>query len=320
MDLNNQAAENSNNENTPVGNSETEMTEENINLTQENANVGNEVLEEDSQQEIPSLQSYSETTYQASEIQPEKKKFILQKPIIIALSIFICALLAFGVYRLFFFSSIEGVWAFKYSDDLTLYYTFEDGKAKMTYGTVDFVDTYTLEQDENGNNIFIISSSAGGPLAYYSPISGSYTVSLSGSSLFGQSMTLTSTSSEEVVQELTSGKIPQDILKPDEDFVADEKLIGTWEYVMEDYGISMSYTFNEDGTILINQYDQMIYNGIYNITDKVTSMDASGNEVTTSGSGVEITYYVSEEFTDTIPYEFSGDTLVIGGVGYTKVN
>lgn len=243
--------------------------------------------------------------------EPTKKKSALQVPIIIALCIVIGALLGFGIYYGFFAHTVNGTWECKVpknellydstaeeSEDAydTFYYTFkDDGVVTMTMGTIDFNGEYSVTSNEDGTQTIMIGQ-------YYGTISGEYTMTISGSRLFGnQVMKLVAADGTEV--ELNQSSVPKDILKKADDFKADEKLIGEWEYVFEDYGISYKFVFNADGTMQINQYDAFIYNCVY----------------TTDGSVIECTFYTTEEQTEEIEYSFDGDSLIIMGLKCERV-
>lgn len=229
-------------------------------------------------------------------LQTEKKKPALQIPIIIAVCIVVGALLGFGIYYGFFAHTVNGTWEYKASDENTYYYTFKDKNiVSMSMGTIDFNGEYSVTPGENSTQTLMIGQ-------YYGELSGEYTMTISGSKLLGnQVMTLKTTDGSEFTLKQTS--MPKSPLKVSPDFKADEKLVGDWEYVFEDYGVSYKFSFTADGKMQINQYDAFVYNCVY----------------TTDGSTIKCTFFTTEETTEEIEYSFEGDSLIIMGIKCERV-
>lgn len=247
-----------------------------------------------------------------NDVEKDKKK-VLQKPIIIAACILAVALIAFLVYTLFFHNTIQGTWEIEGSDGYTYYYNFENTasatpdltgtqqntnskKVTMTFGTISFVGDY-ITSNENGVNSVTINQ-------YYGELYGNYTVEIKGNKIFGgRTLTLTNENGDTFELKQASAPSPSTLLKKPENFEVDENLIGEWEYVFEDYGVSYKFKFNKDGTMQINQYDSIIYDCVY----------------TADGSVVKCTFYANEETSQDLEYSCDGTTLEFMGLRCTRV-
>ncbi len=263
--------------------------------------ISDEEIEEIANEDISDVVSdiKDEFSFEENNIEPKKKKPSLQIPIIIAICIVVGALLGFGIYYGFFAHTVNGTWAYTASDENTYYYTFKDEKdekiVSMSMGTIDFNGEYSVTSADNSTQTLMIGQ-------YYGELSGEYTMTISGSRLFGnQVMTLKTTDGTEFT--LKQASMPKSPLTVSPDFKADEKLVGDWEYVFEDYGISYKFSFTADGKMQINQYDAFIYNCVY----------------TTDGSVIKCTFFDTEERTEEMEYSFDGDSLVIMGIKCERV-
>ncbi|MBQ0098160.1 MAG: hypothetical protein KBS62_04425 [Oscillospiraceae bacterium] len=258
--------------------------------------ISDEEIEEITDEDISDvvLDIKSELTFEESNIEPQKKP-ALQIPIIIAICIVVGALLGFGIYYGFFAHTVNGIWEYKASDENTYYYTFKDENiVSMTMGTIDFNGEYSVTSADGSQTLMIGQ--------YYGELSGEYTMTISGSRLFGnQVMTLKTADGTETT--LKQSSTPKSPLTVSPDFKADEKLVGDWEYVFEDYGISYKFSFTADGKMQINQYDMIVYNCVY----------------TTDGSNIKCTFFTTEETTEDIEYSFEGDSLIIMGIKCERV-
>lgn len=254
-----------------------------------------EIMDEDIGDVVSDIKE--ELTFEEESIVPkQKKKPALQIPIIIAICIVVGALLGFGLYYGFFAHTVNGTWAYTASDENTYYYTFKDENiVSMSMGTIDFNGEYSVTSADDSAQTLMIGQ-------YYGELSGEYTMTISGSRLFGnQVMTLKNTDGTEFT--LKQASMPKNPLTVSPDFKPDEKLVGDWEYVFEDYGISYKFSFTADGKMQINQYDAFIYNCVY----------------TTDGSTIKCTFFDTEERTEEMEYSFDGDSLVIMGIKCERV-
>lgn len=237
-----------------------------------------------------------------------KKKRFLQTPIIISLVCVIVVLLAFLVFKCFFNTSVVGTWVIENSStadeattssseiDSNYYYTFdEDGTASVTFGTIKYVGNYAVNSENDTKTMIlnIVNSSQ------------EFEYSISGNIFTGRILTLKN-STYNTEFSLKSASLKPFDLKVDEKFKPNEKIIGRWKD-SESYngGNSLNYTyeFNADGTVLINQNDQLIVNGVYTYTDNTIS----------------VKYYADQEYTMDLIYEFKNDIMVINGfIGFER--
>lgn len=263
---------------------------------------------------------------------PKKKKFVLQSSIIIACCIFLVAVLGFLCYKFVFMKSIsDTVWRYDYSEDVILYYSFEeDNKIAMSFGSSSYIDEYMVSsnEDEEGNSKQVVSVSPNsGILAYNSPIAGSYYYEVTGNKLFG-GLKLVLTSSDGTTVELVGSELPK-LEYNTEDATHDDKLVGKWEYNDELSGQSASFTFYKDGMVdyeLFYSYSGMELGSsclkcAYSVVEVSADENAAtADEASVSGTALDLTYFNStnEEVTEQLQYSLDGDKLIIGGNAYTR--
>lgn len=214
----------------------------------------------------------------------KKKKFPLQVPVIIAACIVLGALLGYFLFVGFFLHDPSGLWKVSDEEGTTYYYEFkDDGTCIMTIGTIDNVGAYYKSKNETGDSIYINQ--------YYGMLAGEYTYRITGSRLLGnQKMYLDYSDYTYELDQVGSKENP--LTKP-VDFTPNEELLGDWEYIIPEYNVSYTFTFNKDGTMVYNQADTVIYNATYTVDD----------------SNVHMTFFTSEEQTVDLPYKFDGETL-----------
>lgn len=271
-------------------NSEGEITEE-------------ELMDKLRESELDEIKEVADAvqTEEMKEETPQKKKRFIMVPVIIAACILVGALLGYFIYNAFFLHEPEGTWVYTYvaegadeSEAVDFYYTFEkDGTCLMRVGTISYIGSYTKSKGDEGNSLLINQ--------YYGVFAGEYTYTVSGSKLLGnQELTLYYGDTEYTMNQ---AKVKNDLITVSDDFVADENLVGEWEYVFPDYNVSYKFTFNADGTMQINQYDFYIYDCVY----------------TTDGSTISCTFFTTEEVTEEIEYTCDGNTLTMLGMPFSRV-
>lgn len=281
-----------------------ENTEENVNAEADTANAEESVQEASTSaysDELSELEEDASLAVEYSETAPKtnNKKHFIQIPIIISLIIVVGVALGFLVFKCFFNTSIVGTWAIdnteqsgatvdEASEDKTYYIFDDDGVASIAYGTMRYVGTYTLSD----NTITMEISSA--------YLSASFEFSVTGNVFTGRTLTFKDSSYDmEYTFHSTNRKVPD--MKVDDDFKANDKLTGEWNYYDGYY--DFSYNFKSDGTVSINQNDMLFVDGVYNCTDdKIT-----------------IRYYADTEQTMELEYTVDDDALVINGLQYLKV-
>ena len=203
------------------------------------------------------------------------------------------------VYDIFFNTSIYGTWTFDSTtvstdDEInTAYYTFKnDGTAYVTCGNVTFNGTITISSEDNTKATISIPNFIGEQ---------EYNIAVTGNKLSTRHLIL---SSESVTGSFTSADEKKLAVEKIKDFVIDNEIIGEWS---DDY-YGMSCTFNEDGTVIINQGDIMIVEAAY-------STDKANNKI-------KLKYEMAKEINDewSYGYEKKNDTLVLNGLGLKRVN
>lgn len=262
--------------------------------------------------EIAQTQAPNPVEFQQPVETPKNNKKVLQHSIIIAGAIVVALVVALLVWKCFFNFGIQGTWVVDNSasaDEVTTssatgdeaavaYYTFTDDKdssgnkiAEISLGTMTMKGTYSTSKSDDGKQTLTVS------ISYF--FTGEYTYEISGNMLTGRKLTLKS-SDGQYSYKFNSATVKKPDLKPKSDFKANSKLTGEWN--MSDYGIT--YKFNEDGTVNINESDQLLVDGIYSYND---------NKIT-------VTYYASTKTDMDISYALDGkDTLVLNGLGYSRV-
>ncbi len=263
-----------------------------------------EILEQDNF-EVENLDSdFTETDDAETNLSDnsKKKNRVIQLPIIIAFVLVAVSAVCLFVFKGFFDKSVVGTWAeTAVSSEATgdeaqkieQYYTFEsDGKMSLQTGTMTWVGEYTVTTSEEGKSQLNITMNQSQNI---------FDFDVSGNIFTGRTLTLTNTYNDYSVKlGATSVKTPE--LKVDKDFKANDKLCGTWTY---DQGLSkMSYTFNNDGTVLVNQADMLFVEGVYTYTDKL----------------IEIKYYYDSEETMDISYTVEDNALNLNDIKFEKDN
>ena len=256
------------------------------------AETPEETAEQDDLKDVskPEMHETEDTEETESEKMPEntkkkKKKGLFQVPVLISLFIVLGALLGYFIFVSFFMHTPQGLWTIQDDDGNTYYYEFDDdGTCVMTIGTIDNIGAYYQTYTETGDAVLYINQ-------YYGMLAGNYTYSIKGSRLLcNQVMSLDYNG---YTYELTQIKNKEELLTKPEGFIPNEELLGEWEYVIPEYGVSYTFTFNDDGTMIYNQADTIIYNAVYTVDDEY----------------VHMVFFTDSEQTVDLPYSFEGDTL-----------
>lgn len=268
------------------------------NLTEESSQQTTESEKSDKGPKIYYENIVTETQAEQKPVKVKKKR-LLNTPIIIAICIVAVSVLSFLVYDIFFNTSIYGTWTFDSTtvstdDEInTAYYTFNnDGTASVTCGNVTFNGTITISSEDNTKAVISIPNFIGEQ---------EYNIAVTGNKLSTRHLIL---SSESVTGSFTSAKAEKVPVEKIKDFVIDNEIIGEWS---DDY-YGMSCTFNEDGTVIINQGDIMIVEAAY-------STDKANNKIT-------LKYEMAKEIDDewSYGYDKKNDTLVLNGLGLKRVD
>ena len=231
-----------------------------------------------------------------------KKKSIIQLPIIIGIVIVAAAAATLFVIKGFFDTSIVGTWIESVdvtgnsasSDEASkvdVYYTFNgDNTLSYRIGSMVWNGTYTLSTDDSGNQTLAMTLNGNETSCNYA---------VSGNMFSGRTLELsTSTAANKV--KLKSGSEVKPELKVDKDFKADKKITGSWTY---DNGYAkMTYKFNDDGTVEINQSDALNVDGTYLIKNGT----------------IIIKYYYTDEVEMDVAYSVESNGLKLNDILYTK--
>lgn len=249
--------------------------------------------------------SFAETELANEDSQPvvqPKKKGILQLPIIIAIVIVAVAALTLLVIKGFFDTSIVGTWV--ESVDVTgsassadeaskidVYYTFNsDNTLDYRIGSMVWNGTYEVSTEDSGNQTLAMTLNGNETSCNYA---------VSGNMFTGRNLEL-STSTSDTKVDLKSGSIVKPDLTVDKDFKADSKVTGSWTY---DTGYAkMTYKFNDDGTVEINQSDSLNVDGTYKLENGT----------------IIIKYYYTDEIEMDVAYSVEDDGLKLNDILYTK--
>ena len=226
----------------------------------------------------------------------QKKRFPLQKPVIIAVCILLAALLGYFIFVGFFLKSPEGVTWSQELDGATYYIEFKDeGAFKAYVGSIEIDSTYQKAKTESGDTLTVGTNICN----FYAGQPATYTIS--GSRILGNQV-LNYSYGEGQEFSLNQANRKETTLDMPEDFVADEALLGTWVFQYFGYDI-YKVTFNDNGSIKLQfLQDGITYNGTY----------------TVEGDNINFTYYVSDSVATQLPYSVDGDKLNFLGASFIR--
>ncbi len=293
---------------------------------------------EDAVQKIP---EEFNSTYQGTPCaDTEKKTAVIQKPVIItAICFLVTALIVIGtvlIYtaltkpKLVLKDGKDGaVYAWQlleyngddYSDKHIYAQFLEDDTVHFYENGIKFYGKYTTEENDEGEKVlksdfYIFGMSGGEGVISEDSDKDNMTIT------FG-----------EITIKFEKTELPQISLDPDDithasadeagltEVSVDEKILGTWKEIMDEYYIQMGYspmkyTFNSDGTGVMG-YDYT-YNENYGYG---YGMDF-GFKYTVKDNNIFLTvkYFDGNVKDMEMQYGLNGGNLVISGVGFEKVN
>lgn len=289
-------------ENKEILTSENEAENTNTDTTAETTENTTFVADEPTESEEMSF-AETELADENGVIAPQpKKKSIIQLPIIIGIVIVAVAAATLFVIKGFFDTSIVGTWIESVdvtgnsasSDEASkvdVYYTFNgDNTLDYRIGSMVWNGTYTVSTDDSGSQTLAMTLNGNETSCNYA---------VSGNMFSGRTLELsTSTAANKV--KLKSGSEVKPELKVDKDFKADKKITGSWTY---DNGYAkMTYKFNDDGTVEINQSDALNVDGTYLIKNGT----------------IIIKYYYTDEVEMDVAYSVESNGLKLNDILYTK--
>lgn len=247
-----------------------------------------------------------------SDEQPQKKKGVFQKPVIIALCLVVVALLGYLAYNAFFLREPEGVTWSTEIDGITYYIDFNNDNTFNAYvGSIEIDGTYSKDknqpkQDLTGSGATFDESETVDTLtvnyqiAYFYPgYPAEYKIT--GSRILGNQV-LHGSYGEGYDFTLEQAKRQKPDLQVPEDFQADKDLVGSWIFTYEGQEI-YKMTINEDGTMNIKKFQEgTTYNGTYTVSD----------------GQINFTYFVTESTAVPLDYSLNGDILTCMGVNFAR--
>ena len=228
-----------------------------------------------------------------------KKKFPLQTSIIIALCILLATAVAFFAISIFT-PTVEGTWSYESEEGYTFYYTFDEKAGEtecmMNIGTIYFPGTYEVAVTDEASTVTVST--------YAGYVNGNYTYSIEGIRLLGNRvLTLTGEDGTVLTLNQTKKTKDSDFVKPAEDFTPVEAIVGEWEFIYEEYGVSYKLTINDDGTLVYDQFGMQEIHCAYTADD----------------STINLSYFETELISQEEEYYFDGDQLIFLGINWSKV-
>ncbi len=266
-----------NDENKVLETDENEKVEETEKISEDNADIAHEVIEEmensekaeadiaiDTSDDAMDDEQLEDTDMMLEDMADSNHKISINKPLIIAASILVALVLAFTGFMVFGNptadkvlkkSGICGTWLYR-NGDVANYYIFnEDGKLLLRNGTLTSVVNFDIDTEKG--NVFNIYSGS------------DENEELIGTMNFERykedgidTLKIYSLESEDNALVMQRSELPNNVLKADENFKADENIIGTWRD--EKNGLEISFT--GEGFITLD-FSQTIYEGTYIIEE-----------------------------------------------------
>lgn len=228
----------------------------------------------------------------------KRKRVYYRAPLIVAACIFLATLVAFGVWKCFFDTSIEGTWGIKIdsgdnSETVSFNLTFDDNKtARFQSGGIVYIGRYEFADDEEYGNVLNLYIPVYGQIQLYQ-----FGYDFDGNIFTGRSIILTdltgmflspddNSTSEEEIERKKKATDSVDIngityykwnftpsvedykISKSDDFKKDDKIIGSWLYKNDDIDYTYTMTFTEDGAFEQLAPDLEIH-GTYTVKDGV---------------------------------------------------
>lgn len=215
----------------------------------------------------------------------------------------------------------EGTWLFESKLDsgekMKIYYTIEERNSKCyfeaSYGTAYYPGVYKENPDGAKNTLyfkldyqaFVDKQYDTTELLFNDCLNGSYKYTLDGKrGSDSYTMTLIDDSDKKIVLKYAQKPELTDYVKLYDDFKADKRLLGEWEVDNSMYDMDPTIvTFNEDGTMAIDNYGIYVTEFVYSATDGFIKMAGFGNEK------------VEQE----LDYSFKEGALVMGGIKFYRI-
>lgn len=221
-----------------------------------------------------------------------KKKRLVMPCIIVSVCLLLVAVIVGAAFLLFFNTSVTGTYVIEGSDDsVQTYFILEDnGVLTQRSGSIELEGTYEITNEDNVSKItFEI------PANY---VNVTYNYKLEGNKLTGMKMLMSDESGNSLV--FVPATYVETKVEPIEKAQLDSKLIGKWQYSM---GYDLTYTFNEDNTLVMSGNGMNIY-GYYSAENNTVKIKYQATDVTESSAS----------------YSFDGEKLILNDVEFNKVS
>lgn len=256
--------------------------------------IAQELKEESYNTEYQS--QFAELGYESQqEVKVKKKKFPVYIPIIIAAFVLLASIVVFLAINILT-PTVEGTWVYEGEDGTKMYYTFNNDECDMNVGTLHFPGKYTASNDESGKNINVE--------IYAGYIYGTCQYEVTGNRLAkNRVLTLVTAEGTEYVLNETKAQKDSDYILPDENFEEVEELTGEWEFYYVEYDSSIKLTFNDDGTMSLNQFGYQDLHCVYTVND----------------SKINISYWDTELQTQEEEFYFKDGQLIMMNLNWTRV-
>ena len=262
----------------------------------------------------------------------QKRRFVIQTPLVIAALILLFTVLFFVLWGLFTNKGIIGSWVFTHKIDDTEYHTtltFTEDSVKYYSGGVTYTGKYSLSKEDN-KDILQIKLSRYGVQA----LDAKFYYEAEGSTFSGRTLKLTdlngfllppdniSSQNEQSFKEKSSiadyieengvryyvfefepTEAPDPVTVPIKNAKKDKDLVGIWYEENKDSGYSCTFCFNDDGTYSINYID-ISYDGCYSAEKDSCTYNLSDSQ----GNATEQTF----------KYTIKGDDLTLDFETFTS--
>lgn len=282
-----------------------------------------EVTQQDIDSELLRYGVYTdeeETVSQEIEPEPEKKKFPVQKTIIIAaiafvlVSVFVLAIVP--IYNTFFKPGLSGVWVLEGAEDIGVYYVFDkDGNITIDQGGIKQVFTYTYEEREDDDALYVLTplfSSSDFVAVTYGDNKDTMIITLGEQSInfFRSELPEYELDSSDITH-ASADELGVDSLK------VDNALLGTWQSEVDEWSAMFGYPqstleFSEDGYFTWTD-DYTSTQGFLHVRDCKYSV-TDDNKVLVSTES-----YAAGAIDEVFEYSMDGDSLIFMGVKYNRV-
>lgn len=253
------------------------------------AETENQAEEGSENQSLASVNEEAQESVQENTQAKAGKKRILYPSTIVVLVLVVASIVFYAVYASFFQTSVKGVWLSTEVEEASTANSYlvltDDNIAYMAFGTMRYMGSYSTDYDDDGQKILTVNI----PYALQSNFI--YDVQ-------GDILTLT-VDGDSTSYTFKNVELPDYTLTVPDDYVQDDNILGKWK----DYNYDIEYTFNSDGTMLINEAGLVEADCIYTVEDGT----------------IHVEYLAGEIYTMDMEYAADGNNLTIGVMNFQKI-